>query len=168
MRFGRKGVIAAAVVIAAIASTGIILTTRHHTSPASALGGPPQKSPSPAPSIAPSTAPSPRPSPSATGSEGNAKKEPGPEIEARSIGGVGTVLVNLRGLTLYHLTTEMNGSIMCTGGCASVWPPLMAPGGKLLPVDPVLARGFGTVMRPDGSRQVTYKGMPLYTYAGDS
>jgi len=29
-------------------------------------------------------------------------------------------------------------------------------------------KGFSTIVRASGARQVTYHGMPLYTYAGDS
>ncbi len=84
-----------------------------------------------------------------------------------------TVLVNASGMTLYSLSAERNGRFICTRGatvpggsasCLSVWRPLIAHG-------QVMGRGvasLGTIVRPDGAgKQVTYKGLPLYTFAGD-
>ena len=88
-------------------------------------------------------------------------------LGTRSISGVGTVLDDSKGLTLYHLKTETNGSIQCTGGCASTWLPVVASSGT--PAAPSGVSGtFGTIKRPDGTLQVTFDGMPLYTYTGDS
>jgi len=55
----------------------------------------------------------------------------------------------------------------CTGGCAQVWPPLLSPTGKV-PASPGVMGSFGLLKRPDGGLQVTYNGMPLYRYVGDS
>ncbi len=89
-------------------------------------------------------------------------------LSAKSISGVGTVLVNAQGLTLYDLPSEANGHITCTGSCAQAWPPLLEVGGKLPSAPSAIASKLGTVVRPDGGTQVTYKGLPLYTFAGDS
>jgi predicted lipoprotein with Yx(FWY)xxD motif len=90
------------------------------------------------------------------------------ELGTRSISGIGAVLQAPSGFTLYHLTTETNGKVSCTGNCASTWPPLIASSGKVPAASPDVAGHLGTVERPDGSLQVTFDGMPLYTYAGDS
>jgi predicted lipoprotein with Yx(FWY)xxD motif len=77
-----------------------------------------------------------------------------------------TVLVNVHGMTLYHLSGEGAGKWICTSSaCVSVWHPLVAPGGG---VSEGLVGSLGTVTRPDGTLQVTYKGMPLYTFADDT
>jgi predicted lipoprotein with Yx(FWY)xxD motif len=89
-------------------------------------------------------------------------------LNTKSISGVGTVLVNAQGLTLYDLPSEANGNITCTGGCAQAWPPLLAVGGKVPSAPSSIASKLGTVVRPDGSTQVTYNGLPLYTFAGES
>ena len=74
------------------------------------------------------------------------------------------VLVNSQGMTLYRLSGEQGGKFICTSSaCLQVWHPLTAtsatPGGSV--------GSLGTVTRPDGTEQVTYKGMPLYTFTGD-
>jgi predicted lipoprotein with Yx(FWY)xxD motif len=88
-------------------------------------------------------------------------------LSTKSISGVGTVLVNAQGLTLYDLPSEANGHITCTGSCAQAWPPLLEVGGKLPSAPSAIASKLSTVMRPDGGEQVTYNGLPLYTFAGD-
>lgn len=77
----------------------------------------------------------------------------------------GTVLVDAQGMTLYHLSAEQNGKFICTSAaCVQVWHPLTAPAGST-PSGGV--GSLGTVKRPDGTQQVTYKGTPLYTFAQD-
>jgi predicted lipoprotein with Yx(FWY)xxD motif len=80
--------------------------------------------------------------------------------------GVGaSTLVNAHGLTLYHLSGEQNGKFICTSAaCTGVWRPLTVASAST----PTGAESLGTVMRPDGTEQVTYKGMPLYTFAQDT
>jgi predicted lipoprotein with Yx(FWY)xxD motif len=92
----------------------------------------------------------------------------GGTLSTKSIQGVGTVLVNSTGLTLYHLSTESGGSIQCTGQCASVWPPFLESGGTVPTESGGASGALGTVTRPDGKMQITYNGMPLYRYSGDS
>jgi predicted lipoprotein with Yx(FWY)xxD motif len=75
-----------------------------------------------------------------------------------------TVLVDAQGMTLYSLSGEQNGKFICTSSaCLQVWHPLSASGGT----SSSSVGSLGTVKRPDGSEQVTYKGMPLYTFASD-
>ncbi len=75
-----------------------------------------------------------------------------------------TVLTNNAGRTLYTLSVEKRGHFTCTGGCLGTWHPLTVKAGTQ-PKGPVT---LGTVERPDGRTQVTYKGRPLYAFAGDS
>lgn len=75
-----------------------------------------------------------------------------------------TVLTNTKGLTLYTLTGEKNGKFICTGACLSTWPPLLVAAGTK-PKGPV---ALGTIKRPEGKTQVTFRGMPVYTFSGDS
>ena len=84
------------------------------------------------------------------------------------VGSFGNVLVGATGLTIYHYTPDGTGMSVCTGGCATLWPPVLVAAGT----GPVAGSGLtggnlGTITRADGTTQVTYKGMPLYTHAGD-
>jgi len=79
----------------------------------------------------------------------------------------GMVLANDHGLTLYYYTADKRGSgtSVCTGGCATAWPPLAAP--VRAPADVRLPGPLGVITRPGGVRQVTINGFPVYLYAGD-
>lgn len=74
-----------------------------------------------------------------------------------------TVLTTLKGKTLYSLSVETKGKFTCTGTCLASWTPLLIPKG-VKPKGPVK---LGTVMRPNGKTQVTYKGRPLYSFNSD-
>lgn len=77
-----------------------------------------------------------------------------------------TVLTNSQGLTLYYFTSDTSSKVACTGGCASLWPPLVSSSGS-----PTAASGIkGTlkVLTDPNGKQVMYNGHPLYTYSGDS
>jgi predicted lipoprotein with Yx(FWY)xxD motif len=81
--------------------------------------------------------------------------------------GLGKILVDGRGRTLYLFAKDANGRSTCTGACAAGWPPLIANG------KPVAGRGakaalLGTARRADGRLQVTYKHHPLYLFVSDA
>jgi predicted lipoprotein with Yx(FWY)xxD motif len=77
-----------------------------------------------------------------------------------------TVLVNAQGMTLYSLSAEKNGKFICTSSaCVAVWHPLSVSS-TAVPSGAAVG-SLGTVKRPDGTEQVTYKGMPLYTFGQD-
>jgi len=80
---------------------------------------------------------------------------------------VGQVLASSRGLTLYYYGEDKPGSgtSMCTGACATAWPPLAAP--VKAPAGVHLPGPLGVITRPNGVKQVTLNGYPLYFYAGD-
>ena len=81
---------------------------------------------------------------------------------------LGTFLIGPNGHTLYLWKADKRGSgrSVCTGSCASVWPPLMLTG-KLKAAGGVKAKLLGSIARK-GGRQVTYNGWPLYFYVTDS
>jgi predicted lipoprotein with Yx(FWY)xxD motif len=75
-----------------------------------------------------------------------------------------TILVTLGGRTLYSLSAERNGKFICVDKtCLSFWKPLVVGRG----VTPTGVNGLATVKRPDGRRQVSFRGGPLYTFTGD-
>ena len=57
--------------------------------------------------------------------------------------------------------------MLCTDSCTSIWKPLTVAGSKPTAGDG-LDGELGVVTRPDGSRQVTFDGRPLYRFAEDS
>jgi predicted lipoprotein with Yx(FWY)xxD motif len=76
-----------------------------------------------------------------------------------------TLLTTTAGRTLYTLSVEKHGKFVCTAesGCTGIWHPLTVAAG-VKPRGPVK---LGTVSRPEGTVQVTYRGLPLYTFASD-
>lgn len=80
--------------------------------------------------------------------------------------GLGEILVDGDGNTLYMFTPDDQGDSTCYGECADTWPPVsgdLASAGE--GIDAALV---GTVERDDGSTQATYNGWPLYYFAPDS
>jgi predicted lipoprotein with Yx(FWY)xxD motif len=92
-------------------------------------------------------------------------------VSAKSVPGVGTVLVNGQGQTLYMLTSEQGGKITCTtaNGCIQVWPEtVVASGTTAMAGSGVQSSLLGTVKDASGNLEVTYNKWPLYTFTGDS
>ena len=101
----------------------------------------------------------------AAGSPGGA----GQSVVAIDVPGYGQVLATPKHWSLYLLSDEGPGHVTCTGGCLSLWPPLLmsrAHGGPHLEAGPGVAGKLGLI-RTGSSEQVTYNGFPLYTYSGD-
>jgi predicted lipoprotein with Yx(FWY)xxD motif len=80
----------------------------------------------------------------------------------------GKVLVDGKGMTLYIFTPDgTSGKSVCTGDCLKSWPALVSDGAPTLG-DGLDAEDFASITRDDdGSKQVTFYGMPLYYFAGD-
>ena len=108
--------------------------------------------------------------PGSGGSGGSSGSSSSVTVSSKSVSGVGDVLVDTKGMTLYYLQTESPGNIVCTGGCATAWPPLLLPSGTTSATagSGVDASKLGTITRPDGGTQVTYDGKPLYLFASDA
>jgi predicted lipoprotein with Yx(FWY)xxD motif len=81
--------------------------------------------------------------------------------------GLGRVLVDGRGRTLYLFEKDKHGKSACAGQCAGFWPPLIARG-KPLATAGAKASLLGTTKRADGRLQVTYNHHPLYTFVKDT
>lgn len=81
---------------------------------------------------------------------------------------LGRVLIAPSGLTLYAFSAESASDIVCLSTCASIWPPLVVGNGATPTAGTGVSGTIGTVTRPGGSHQVTYNGLLLYTYTGDS
>jgi predicted lipoprotein with Yx(FWY)xxD motif len=78
----------------------------------------------------------------------------------------GPVLATPKKQALYYWTAENDYKIHCKGSCAKLWPPLVVRSRAAVPVHVSGIKGtFGTIRRPDGRLQVTFKRRPVYTYA---
>jgi predicted lipoprotein with Yx(FWY)xxD motif len=81
--------------------------------------------------------------------------------------GLGRILVDGRGRTLYLFEKDKHGKSACSGNCAGFWPPLIASG-KPRATAGAKASLLGTTKRADGRLQVTYNHHPLYTFVKDT
>ena len=90
------------------------------------------------------------------------------QVSVSDVNGVGDVLVDAKGDALYMSEQEASGMVLCTAGCTAFWEPLTMSG----PGSPTGASSvdgtLGTVERPDGARQITFDGAPLYRFTEDS
>jgi len=89
-------------------------------------------------------------------------------LSTRTLPGLGTVLVNGQGRTLYTFAPDKGSKVTCVGGCAAVWPPLKISAGQ----KPTMSGGVHASLvssdsSPAGGQVVTYAGWPLYLYVAD-
>ncbi len=80
---------------------------------------------------------------------------------------LGTILAaGPKKLTVYLFEADKGAASACSGACAAAWPPVTTSGAPQSSASAVAA-DLGTITRSDGSRQVTYKGHPLYYFIKD-
>lgn len=82
-------------------------------------------------------------------------------------GAGGTYLTGASGRALYLWVGDGNGKSNCSGGCAQAWPPLRATSMPKV-TGGAKAADVTLITRADGSKQVAYKGHPLYYFSGDT
>jgi predicted lipoprotein with Yx(FWY)xxD motif len=93
------------------------------------------------------------------------------EVKTGDVHGLGKVLVDGQGFTLYVFAPDKHSGISkCYGRCASAWPPLVLPSGvsKAPAGAGVRSTLLGTTKRKDGTVEVTYHKWPLYTWVVDT
>lgn len=88
-------------------------------------------------------------------------------IRIGDVPGLGAVLTDAQGKTLYYFLPERGGRIACTGQCAQIWPPVAPPAAEASALAG-LPGTIGRITRPDGSAQLTYATWPLYTFVKDT
>ena len=90
---------------------------------------------------------------------------PGSQVLIVQRSAIGWVLALSNGQVVYTNAKDTKGGTpTCTGSCASVWLPVTGN-----PVASSATTGLGTlgtVSAGNGAKQITYNGMPLYTYKG--
>jgi predicted lipoprotein with Yx(FWY)xxD motif len=106
-----------------------------------------------------------------SGPAGSGSPPAGVTISAADVPGIGSVLVNGDGRTLYLLSSEAGGKLTCTddNGCTKVWPDTELPAGvtQATAGSGVQASLLGTVKGAGGNLYVTYGGYPVYQFSGD-
>jgi predicted lipoprotein with Yx(FWY)xxD motif len=106
-----------------------------------------------------------------TGSAGSSAN-PATKFSIASVSGVGNVLVDGKGRTVYILTSGGKTNVRCTdaSGCTNLWPDLPLPDGVSAAKagTGVNASLLGTKKLKDGETYPTYNGWLVYEYAGDS
>jgi len=91
-------------------------------------------------------------------------------VTTGTVPGLGTVLMDAQGHTLYEYPVDLRKHVTCTGGCAGTWPPLViADGRHPTAAGDARAKLLGSMPDPNtGARVVTYDGYPLYRYDNDT
>jgi predicted lipoprotein with Yx(FWY)xxD motif len=105
--------------------------------------------------------------PSTTPSPTESEDESGEYALETADTSLGTVVVDLNGMTVYVFDkdTQNSGTSVCEGDCLATWPSVTATDDA--PEAEGVTGTLGTITRTDGSKQVTLNGWPLYLFAGD-
>ena len=88
-------------------------------------------------------------------------------VGATDVSGLGKILVDSTGRSVYLFEKDTGPKSTCSGACAQEWPPVTTSG-KPTAGDGLTASMLGTTKRSDGTTQVTYNGHPLYRFSGDN
>jgi predicted lipoprotein with Yx(FWY)xxD motif len=175
-------------VLAGCGATAAVSSTGGSTSPAAATS--PAATPSPTASAVPLVTPPPTAVPPTAAPRTTAPRTavpvamppapprptptPRPAVgpvlvsESTSMGAALAAAANGRTLYTFNSDTAGSGQTACNAGCVGEWPPLLVPHGTMPSVGPGVTGRLGTIVRSDGTTQVTYNGLALYFYAGDS
>jgi predicted lipoprotein with Yx(FWY)xxD motif len=79
----------------------------------------------------------------------------------------GNIVVDAKGMSVYFFTKDVkdSGTSACTAACLTAWPPLTTT--SATPKVEGVTGKVGTITTPEGAKQVTLNGLPLYYYAQD-
>lgn len=79
----------------------------------------------------------------------------------------GQIVVDSKGMSLYFFTKDVkdSGTSACVDACLDAWPIFTTTSDT--PTVEGVTGTVGTLSSPDGKKQVTLNGMPLYYYAKD-
>jgi predicted lipoprotein with Yx(FWY)xxD motif len=100
------------------------------------------------------------------GGDGSGESVAPPAIATSSVSGLGTVLVDSSGKTLYFNDEDSGNTLRCTGPCLQFWLPATTTDTA---VPPGSVTGLSVVKRSDdGKDQFMYQGRPLYEFTLDA
>ncbi len=110
----------------------------------------------------PATSPAPASSPATTSVPATAAEL---KVAASKLG---QIVVDGKGMSVYYYTKDTKDSVTsaCTGGCLTAWPPVLTTADA--PTADGVTGTLGTIATPDGKKQVTINGMPIYYFAKDT
>lgn len=77
-----------------------------------------------------------------------------------------TYLTDGKGMALYLFTKDMADRSACQDACLKNWPVFYSD--QLLLADGLDVKDFGSFTRTEGTKQLTYKGWPLYYFVKDA
>jgi predicted lipoprotein with Yx(FWY)xxD motif len=162
MNMQRFGLVALAATMALLSACSSKSTT---TTNPSSTPTPTAAATSPSPSPSSSVPPSPTTTASVSATAGAGQVAVVHTGTATVSGKSENVLTNAQGFTLYYHTTDTPTSV-CSGACATAWPPLLLPSGT--PGSSVSLPGTLGVETNVNGRQVTFNGHPLYLWKSDT
>ncbi len=81
---------------------------------------------------------------------------------------LGTFLTDPDGFTLYTFTGDTPGASNLPGQLEQFWPPLRPLADRALALPPGVSGTLTAITRGDGSPQMAFNGMPLYTFVQDT
>jgi predicted lipoprotein with Yx(FWY)xxD motif len=90
----------------------------------------------------------------------------GTTLTGAEVSGLGTVLVDSEGFTVYQFAKDKGTTSSCYGACEENWPPVITKGAPTAG-EGAMSSQLGTTKRKDGTMQVTYAGHPVYTFVED-
>src|SRR5262245_16595565 len=89
-------------------------------------------------------------------------------VALRTIDSTGDTLTDSVGRTLYMTDQDSASKLACDNqACTSLWKPLLVASGQKPTGPSNISAKLSTAKRPDGTLQVTFDGMPLYTFTMD-
>lgn len=79
----------------------------------------------------------------------------------------GEIVVDANGMSVYFFTKDVkdSGTSACTGACLTAWPPVLSTAAT--PSAEGVTGTLGTITTPDGAKQLTLNGLPLYYFEKD-
>jgi predicted lipoprotein with Yx(FWY)xxD motif len=111
-----------------------------------------------------------------TGRTGGAAPQPGAStgtgakqiLKVGQVNGFAPFVINEKGRTVYRFDQDKTNppTTTCVGACAKTWEPVLAPNGFEIR-EGINKNLVGVIVRPDGGKQLTLKGWPLYYFKDD-
>lgn len=117
---------------------------------------------------------SPKPAAGSSGGSSSpsaAASAPGSMFSTANVSGLGSVVVDGSGRTVYALVSGTNKDVTCddASGCTKAWPDLALPDGSsgATAGTGIQASMLSTMKLSDGETYPTYNGYLMYEFAGD-